>query len=45
MATCWGTWCLKSVEGDQSSLMQGAIVRKQEFTVEFMRYGDDMRNV
>jgi len=40
-----GTWCLKSVEEDQSALMQGGIPRKQEFTLEFVRYGDDMQNV
>jgi phage protein U len=40
-----GTWCLKSVEEEQSSLMQGGIPRKQGFTLEFSRYGDDMQNV
>jgi phage protein U len=40
-----GTWCLKSVEEEQSSLMQGGIPRKQGFTLEFARYGDDMQNV
>jgi phage protein U len=40
-----GTWCLKSVDEDQSALMQGGIPRKQEFTLEFVRYGDDMQNV
>jgi len=40
-----GAWCLKSVEEDQSALMQGGIPRKQEFTLEFVRYGDDMQNV
>lgn len=40
-----GTWCLKSVEEEQSSLMQGGIPRKQGFTLEFVRYGDDMQNV
>lgn len=40
-----GTWCLKSVDEDQSALMQGGIPRKQEFTLEFIRYGDDMQNV
>jgi phage protein U len=40
-----GTWCLKSVDEDQSALMQGGIPRKQEFTLEFTRYGDDMQNV
>jgi phage protein U len=40
-----GTWCLKSVEEDQSVLMHGGIPRKQEFTLEFVRYGDDMQDV
>jgi phage protein U len=40
-----GTWCLKSVEEEQSSLMAGGIPRKQAFTLEFVRYGDDMQNV
>jgi phage protein U len=40
-----GTWCLKSVEEEQSSLMQGGIPRKQGFTLEFGHYGDDMQNV
>jgi phage protein U len=40
-----GTWCLKSVDEEQSSLMQGGIPRKQGFTLEFVRYGDDMQNV
>ena len=40
-----GTWCLKTVDEDQSALMQGGIPRKQEFTLEFVRYGDDMQNV
>jgi phage protein U len=40
-----GTWCLKSVDEEQSALMQGGIPRKQGFTLEFVRYGDDMQNV
>lgn len=40
-----GNWCLKSIEEEQSALMQGGIPRKQGFTLEFMRYGDDMQNV
>ncbi|WP_162094765.1 phage tail protein [Pseudomonas chlororaphis] len=40
-----GTWCLKSLEEDQSELMQGGIPRKQGFTLEFVRYGDDMQNI
>ena len=40
-----GTWCLVNLNEDQSGLLQGAIPRKQAFTVEFVRYGDDMQNV
>jgi len=40
-----GTWCLKSVEEEQSALLQGGIPRKQAFTLEFARYGDDLQNV
>lgn len=40
-----GTWCLQSVDEEQSSLMAGGIPRKQAFTLEFVRYGDDMQNV
>ncbi|MED7670274.1 phage tail protein [Pseudomonas moraviensis subsp. stanleyae] len=40
-----GNWCLKSIEEEQSALMQGGIPRKQVFTLEFVRYGDDMQNV
>jgi len=40
-----GTWCLESVDEEQTSLMQGGIPRKQAFTLEFVRYGDDMQNV
>jgi phage protein U len=40
-----GTWCLKNVEEEQSALLQGGIPRKQSFTLEFVRYGDDLQNV
>ncbi|MDU8428321.1 phage tail protein [Pseudomonas syringae pv. actinidifoliorum] len=40
-----GNWCLKKIQEDQSALMQGGIPRKQAFTLEFIRYGDDMQNV
>lgn len=40
-----GTWCLKSVEEEQSALLQGGIPRKQAFNLEFARYGDDLQNV
>lgn len=40
-----GTWCLTSIEEEQSVLMPGGIPRKQGFTLEFVCYGDDMQNV
>ncbi|GFZ69525.1 phage tail protein [Pseudomonas amygdali pv. eriobotryae] len=40
-----GNWCLKKIQEDQSALMRGGIPRKQAFTLEFTRYGDDMQNV
>jgi phage protein U len=40
-----GNWCLLSVDEEQSALLQGGIPRKQGFTLEFVRYGDDMQNI
>ncbi|BCX67978.1 phage tail protein [Pseudomonas izuensis] len=40
-----GTWCLKNINEEQGALMHGGIPRKQGFTLEFVRYGDDMQNV
>ena len=40
-----GTWCLKSINEEQGALMHGGIPRKQVFTLEFTRYGDDMQNI
>lgn len=40
-----GTWCLKSINEEQGALLHGGIPRKQGFTLEFARYGDDMQNV
>jgi phage protein U len=40
-----GTWCLKNIVEEQGALMHGGIPRKQGFTLEFVRYGDDMQNV
>lgn len=39
-----GNWCLKSIEEEQSALLQGGVPRKQGFTLEFVRYGDDLQN-
>lgn len=40
-----GTWCLTSVSEDQSALLAGGIPRKQAFSLEFVKYGDDLQNV
>lgn len=40
-----GTWCLRSMEEEQGALLAGGIPRKQTFSLEFTRYGDDMQNV
>ena len=40
-----GTWCLTSIEEDQSSLVAGGIPRKQGFSLEFVSYGDDLQNL
>lgn len=40
-----GTWCLRSIGEEQGALLAGGIPRKQSFTLEFSRYGDDMQNV
>ena len=39
-----GNWCLKSIEEEQGAFLQGGIPRKQGFTLEFVRYGDDLQN-
>ena len=40
-----GTWCLKVIGDEQGAFLHGGIPRKQGFTLEFVRYGDDMQNV
>ncbi|MCG8294250.1 phage tail protein [Pseudomonas entomophila] len=40
-----GTWCLVSVDEEQSALLGGGIPRKQGFSLEFVKYGEDMQNV
>ncbi len=40
-----GHWCLATVTEEQTGLLQGGIPRKQSFSLEFVRYGDDMQNV
>ena len=39
-----GDWCLTSISEDQSALLQGGIPRKQGFSLEFVRYGEDLQN-
>lgn len=39
-----GNWCLVKVDEEQSALLAGGIPRKQSFTLEFERYGDDLSN-
>ncbi|MCO8167878.1 phage tail protein [Pseudomonas sp. 21LCFQ02] len=40
-----GHWCLLNVDDEQSALLSGGAPRKQGFSLEFSRYGDDMQNV
>lgn len=40
-----GTWCLTSIDEEQSALLAGGIPRKQGFSLEFVKYGEDMQNV
>lgn len=40
-----GNWCLLNVDEEQSALLTGGVPRKQTFSLEFSRYGDDMQNV
>ena len=40
-----GNWCLINIDDEQSALLQGGIPRKQGFSLEFVRYGDDLQNV
>jgi phage protein U len=40
-----GRWYLTSISEDQSDLMADGAPRKQTFTVEFKRYGDDYQNL
>lgn len=37
-----GSWCLLSVQEEQSALLHGGAPRKQKFTLELSRYGDDL---
>ncbi|NMZ98259.1 hypothetical protein HBN69_12040 [Pseudomonas lundensis] len=35
---------MKNIEEEKIALLQGGIPRKQGFTLEFVRYGDDLQN-
>lgn len=40
-----GTWCLTNLDEEQGALLAGGIPRKQGFSLEFVKYGNDMQNV
>lgn len=40
-----GTWCLTNLDEEQGALLAGGIPRKQGFSLEFLKYGNDMQNV
>ena len=40
-----GTWCMTSIEEEQSALQAGGVPRKQGFSLEFASYGQDLHNV
>lgn len=40
-----GTWCLTSIDEEQSHLLAGGIPRKQGFSLEFVSYGNDLQNL
>lgn len=40
-----GNWCLTTITEEQGALLQGGIPRKQTFSLEFSRYGDDLQNL
>lgn len=40
-----GRWLLQSIEEEQDALLVDGMPRKQTFSVEFGRYGEDFKNV
>jgi phage protein U len=40
-----GIWYLVSIEEEQSALLKDGVPRKQEFSLEFQRYGEDSPNL
>ena len=41
----FGQWYLVRIEEDQSYLFSDGMPRKQQFTLEFQRYGEDYQNI
>jgi phage protein U len=39
-----GNWCLMNISEDQGFLLKNGAPRKQTWTLEFSRYGDDLQN-
>lgn len=40
-----GRWYMTSISEEQGTIRMGGLARKQTFTLEFKRYGDDYQNV
>lgn len=40
-----GRWLLQAIEEEQDALLADGMPRKQTFSVEFGRYGEDFKNV
>ncbi|WP_186062022.1 phage tail protein [Burkholderia gladioli] len=40
-----GRWLLQAIEEEQDAMLADGLPRKQSFTVEFGRYGEDFKNV
>jgi phage protein U len=41
----FGRWYLARIEEEQSGLFTDGMPRKQQFTLEFQRYGEDYQNI
>lgn len=40
-----GRWYLQAIEEEQEALLADGVPRKQTFSLEFGRYGEDFKNV
>ncbi|KVC61519.1 oxidoreductase [Burkholderia ubonensis] len=40
-----GRWCLQSVDEEQEAIMSDGAPRKQTYSLEFVRYGEDAQNL